>query len=281
MINILTLSVIGTTIAILGFIFTNIWNTTSLRRSNEIQQDTLLHDMVKEEMSNWKYIHEKKEQYDKRNKELPEAVKSHIFNYYEYLAFLILENKIDNNTARRLWKPNIMNMYKTYPVDFLGDRIELKKLYMKWKEEDKMTKPIKSKEKIIDIILLIFSILAPTLSLILFGGMLIEFIKGDHSALMNYAQISLTFFGFTFISLIFERAKPIIEVKRLFYLSLAFLVSAISFYIIYFGSWLNWTGPWSVVSSIALIIFIVLAFGGLAFGILQLLRVLLEYAKKL
>ena len=119
-------------IAIFGLIFTIFFNAFSIRQSVTIQQDTLLHDMVKEEIVNWKYIHEQKEKYGK--KRIPQTVANHIFNYYEYLAYLILEEKINPVDAKRIWKPNIVGMYKDFPEAFSGDRVELRKLHNKWKK---------------------------------------------------------------------------------------------------------------------------------------------------
>ena len=100
----------------------------TLKKSNQIQQDLLMHDMVKEEISNWKDI-------NKQNKKSsPESVNEHIFNYYEYLAYLILEGKINEKYAKDIWKPNILNVYNDFKKEFLGNRTELKKLVKIWKK---------------------------------------------------------------------------------------------------------------------------------------------------
>ncbi|MBI2665809.1 hypothetical protein HYX12_04265, partial [Candidatus Woesearchaeota archaeon] len=87
----------------------------------------------KEEISNWKYIHEQKEKVAHSKKKMPTAVVAHIFNYYEYLAYLIINEKIEKKSARKLWRPNILRMYEMFPEYFLGDRKELRKLYEQWK----------------------------------------------------------------------------------------------------------------------------------------------------
>jgi len=108
----------------------------NLKKQNQIQKDTLLHDMVKEEISNWKYLHKQKKYYKEKRKNIPKSVKSHIFNYYEYLAHLIKKGKIDEEEATTLWKPNIYGMYDDFKEEFLGKRRELKHIYHKWKSEE-------------------------------------------------------------------------------------------------------------------------------------------------
>lgn len=129
---------IATITALVGLIFSIIWNTISLRKSNTIAKDSLMHDMVKEEISNWKSITDKRDQY--KGKKIPPYVKSHIFNYYEYLAYLILIGKIDEKHAKKIWKPNIYGMFEEFNEEFLGNRVELEKLYQKWKKEDEKGK---------------------------------------------------------------------------------------------------------------------------------------------
>jgi hypothetical protein len=132
---------IATFISILGLIGSIIWNSINLHKTSEIQKqslihqkDSFMHDMIKFEIENWKYIHEQKKYYVKSS--LPSAVTSHIFNYYEYLAYLILNNKINIKSAKRIWKPNILNTYEEFEDEFLGERKELKKLYYLWKIDD-------------------------------------------------------------------------------------------------------------------------------------------------
>lgn len=119
-----------------GLIITLAYNVLTMHQSNVIQQDALLHDMVKFEIENWKYIHEQKKYYDQKKIKIPQSVRNHILNYYEYLAYLILRNKIDEECAKDLWRPNILGEYKDFKADFIsGDRKELKKLYEKWSKE--------------------------------------------------------------------------------------------------------------------------------------------------
>jgi len=134
----LILTGIGTFVALIGLIISIYSNNQNLKKSNEIQQDMLMHDMVKQEIVNWKYI-------DEQKKPIPKKKKNHIFNYYEYLAYLILIGKINEKHAKKIWKPNIFNMYKTFKEEFLGDRIELRRLYEKWKKEDE--KPTSENKK--------------------------------------------------------------------------------------------------------------------------------------
>ena len=132
------ISIVTGIIALVGLIFSIIWNTIHLKKSNVIQSDMLIQDMVKEEISNWKYIHEQKKYYlDERKKEIPSSVKSHIMNYYEYLAYLIRIGKINEAHAKRIWKPNIYGAFDDFPNEFSGNRKELRRLYYKWKSKEK------------------------------------------------------------------------------------------------------------------------------------------------
>ena len=108
-------------------------NNRNLKRANRIQKDSLMHDMVKEEINNWKYIQEKIEEYNKLKKKLPDSVKTHVFNYYEYLAYLINNGKINSKMARDIWKLNLLGIYEDFKEEFLTNRKELRKLYNRWK----------------------------------------------------------------------------------------------------------------------------------------------------
>jgi hypothetical protein len=119
----------GVVITLVSLIASIIYNTKTLKKSNQIQKDTLMHDMVKFEVENWKYIQSKK-------KKLSKGMKEHIFNYYEYLAYLILRKKIDVQEAKTLWKPNIYGIYDRFKKEFSGERKELRFLCEKWKSED-------------------------------------------------------------------------------------------------------------------------------------------------
>jgi hypothetical protein len=100
----------------------------------EFKSDMLLHDMVKEEISNWKYITEQVKIYKCENKELPNSVCEHIFNFYEYLAYLILNFKIDEDDAKKTFKPNILGIYKDFKTEFKGPRTNVKKLVKQWSD---------------------------------------------------------------------------------------------------------------------------------------------------
>lgn len=130
----------GDLIAICGLFLTLIIFIWTRWRSNIIAQDTLMHDMVKTEQDYWQKISSKKK--------IKESEKTQIFNYYEYLAYLILRKKINEKEAYDLWKPNIINMYKKFGKKyFSGERTELKKLYLKWKTTQTLDKKtIKSKK---------------------------------------------------------------------------------------------------------------------------------------
>jgi uncharacterized membrane protein YgaE (UPF0421/DUF939 family) len=117
--------------AIIGLIISIIFNTLTLKKNNQIQKDALMHDMVKFEMENWKYI-----QSEKGKRKLSKGMKEHIFNYYEYLAYLILRKKLNVNEAKTLWKPNIYGIYDKFKTEFSRDRKELRALYEKWKSEE-------------------------------------------------------------------------------------------------------------------------------------------------
>lgn len=143
----------------------------------------------------------------------------------------------------------------------------------------------KTKIRIIDGINYILRIIIPILAIIWVGGMLIDMVQNigtkNYSFFVNYAQISLTLFGFTLIGGIFElnKEKPKI-VKQMFILSLWFLASAISFLIIYSFLFLKFEGTIKIIGTIALPILMVLGFGGFVLGILYLFTVLFNYLKK-
>lgn len=68
------------------------------------------------------------------------------------------------------------------------------------------------KENLAKLLIQILQYLVPTMAILMFGGMFIEMIKGFQQTqyptfFMNYAQISLTIFGFTLIGGIFKKGK--------------------------------------------------------------------------
>lgn len=146
-----------------------------------------------------------------------------------------------------------------------------------------------TKIKLIDKILYLLSIIVPIIVILWIGGMVFQWIDGiksrDLSFFLTYGQITLTLFGFTMISAIFEKNKgKAKELKDLFHLSLIFLVSSISFFFLYFSSfvilevtfdkiWLEWTYVGLI------IITLVIGFLGFVYGIFILLQILLKYAK--
>ena len=144
----------------------------------------------------------------------------------------------------------------------------------------------KTKIKLIDGTNYTLRIVVPILAIIWVGGMLIDMVNNigtkNYSFFVNYAQISLTLFGFTLIGGIFEsnKEKPEI-VKQMFILSLWFLASAISFFIIYSFLFLKFEGLIKVIGMIALPVLMVLGFGGFVWGILYLFSFLFNYLKKL
>lgn len=142
-----------------------------------------------------------------------------------------------------------------------------------------------TKIKIINRINYVLRIVIPVLAIIWVGGMLIDMIKNigtqNYSFFIDYAQISLTLFGFTLIGGIFESSKEKPEiVKQMFTLSLGFLASAISFFIIYSFLFLKFEGMIKIIGTIVLPILMVLGFGGFVWGILYLFTVLFNYLKK-
>ena len=144
----------------------------------------------------------------------------------------------------------------------------------------------KTKIKIIDNTNYILRIIIPILAIIWVGGMLIDMVNNistkNYSFFVNYAQISITLFGFTLIGGIFEYNKEKSEiVKQMFMLSLLFLASAISFFIIYSFLFLKFEGIIKIIGTIVLPVLMVLGFGGFVWGILYLFTVLFNYLKKL
>jgi len=119
-------------------------------------------------------------------------------------------------------------------------------------------------------------------------GILIQliqsFVRQDYSMFKDYGEIALTVFGFTLIGGIFENKKdhPII-VKKLFDSSLSFLITAISFFFMYSLSSVftkdmipmeNFQTALIVGASFFAII---IAFYGIINGLLDLLKVLVDY----
>jgi len=144
-----------------------------------------------------------------------------------------------------------------------------------------------TKFKIIDGTNTVLSIIIPSIAIIWATGLILNMIKDvnaqNYSYFINYAQISLTLFGFTLIGGIFERKKdkPKI-VKELFKLSLAFLFSAISFLFMYSSMYIKWEGiNMQIISYIFLSIFIVVGIFSFVYGLLYLFTVLFNYLKEL
>lgn len=82
----------------------------------------------------------------------------------------------------------------------------------------------------------------PLLALLWMSGIIFEMIRElatkDYSMFLGYAELSLTFFGFTLLSGIFDKGKASDDKipersKMMFYFSLLFLLSAISFLFLY------------------------------------------------
>lgn len=155
-------------------------------------------------------------------------------------------------------------------------RLKLKMLIMK--------KDIKG--KIIDKILNIFTIIVPLIILLWISGMIFKWINGvtanDFSFFLTYGQITLTLFGFTMISAIFEKGKnKSKELKNLFYLSILFLLSSISFFYLYFSSFLILNTDWlQKLNTYIYLGALAIGFAGFVYGIFLLLQILLKFAKK-
>ena len=133
----------------------------------------------------------------------------------------------------------------------------------------------------------IIKVLTPLIAIIWLGGLLISMVKNigqqNYSFFIDYAQISLTLFGFTLVGAVFEnkrRINPI--VKKLYHYSIVFLSSSISFFFLYSVSFLNFeSGILKQVMSILILISMIFGFLGLTYGALFLLNTLLNYSKGL
>ncbi len=147
----------------------------------------------------------------------------------------------------------------------------------------------KPKSQIIDRILWILSlIIVPIIAIIWVGGILAQWIIGvqsqDLSFFLTYGQITLTLFGFTMISAIFEKniKKPI--VNDLFRLSIVFLSSSISFFFLYSSSFLFFQDQTNTllndIYAKLLVFSLIVALLGLVYGILSLLQILLKHARE-
>ena len=93
----------------------------------------------------------------------------------------------------------------------------------------------KEKRKITDIII---DTLLPSVLVIwyifLYFQLIVALIEGNYSVYFNYAQITLTLFGFTLLGTFFEHIKKDKDaIKKLVKINLWFLLSAIGFLIVY------------------------------------------------
>jgi hypothetical protein len=144
------------------------------------------------------------------------------------------------------------------------------------------------KEKLARLLIEILRYLVPTMAILMFGGMFIEMIKGFQQTqyptfFMNYAQISLTIFGFTLIGGIFERKKNKPRImKNLFYLSLIFLSSSIGFIFLHTIQYYTFSGePIEIVIKILVFIAMALGFIGFVCGLFFLLLLLVSFIKEI
>jgi hypothetical protein len=126
--------------------------------------------------------------------------------------------------------------------------------------------------------------IAPPLAVLWTGGILLEWVintqKNDVSFFLRYGEITLTLFGFTLITAIFEKKEKPDIVRHLFYLSIAFLCSTISFFLLYSISILFKDPQWRI-SSLLYPILLCIGCLGFVYGLITLLITLINYAKKI
>ncbi len=142
-----------------------------------------------------------------------------------------------------------------------------------------------TKIKIVEWVKWFFHTLIPLIAAIWMGGMLFEMFKSisaqNYSYFKDYAQISLTLFGFTLIGGIFEDVKKGSKiVKRLFVLSLIFLFSAISFFCVYSSMYLKLEGPILIIVGYVIAVLLIAAFSGFVYGTLYLFLALFDHLKE-
>jgi len=143
----------------------------------------------------------------------------------------------------------------------------------------------RTKTRILDIILNALSFLTPVIGIILIGGFILQMIRSFQmqgtSFFVDYAQISLTLFGFTLIGAIFEQKRAQKIVKQLFGLSIVFISSAISFFVLHsIAQFSDVTGITQTLFQIVTFVALLIAFLGLAYGLLSLLLLLLRHYKE-
>ncbi len=107
----------------------------------------------------------------------------------------------------------------------------------------------------------------------------------NYSIFMEYGMVTLTLFGFTLIGGIFEENNKQSLIKlKLFDSSLNFLITSIAFFVIYSISYFlstNLDGMGAIIVIGAFFICIILSFLGLIMGIVELLKLLIDYRIKL
>ena len=118
-------------------------------------------------------------------------------------------------------------------------------------------------------------------------GILFEMIAGlpkqDYTMFMTYAQISLTFFGFTLVSGIFELRKAVEDseqskiIRKLFYLSITFLFATMSFLFLYSTSFATLTGKIMQMLLAFQVFFLITGVLSLVYGIIYSFVVLFDY----
>ncbi len=188
--------------------------------------------------------------------------------------------------------------------------VECQNKYMHKEKDEKIKKDIWHRlsnkisilmeKRLYNYVEIIFGFMMLPIALIWVGGMMIEMIKNVTSEpsalnyLIKYGEICLTLFGFTMLGAVFEKKRLEKEDKatlhKLFHLSIVFLASAISFFVLYSITFYNTnsdTAPSYLVIlgggilNIFTIIFILISHLGLIYGSLLLLGILIKYSRKL
>lgn len=115
--------------------------------------------------------------------------------------------------------------------------------------------------------------------------MTFDLVNKNHIFFLTYAQICLTLFGFTFVSIFFEKRNNFDKkvLRKLFNLNIGFLSAAIGFFILdsiqYVVEVVN--EP-SIILNVIIVLFGLISgfvsFVGFIYGVLILLDVLFDYA---
>ena len=120
--------ILGLIIVILGLMIlikVLVFFALALQQAIKTNKQKLLHDLVKREDRLWEY-----------SEKIGEKVMgSKVLNFYEYLSFLYLENIIDKEMTKKLFKPELIKNYDKFKKYIKPEFNNLKKLYGLFKQK--------------------------------------------------------------------------------------------------------------------------------------------------